>query len=68
MPTHFRDPDLACETCSATVTRPVGQDYKDGWRRVHEAGWRGRPNPNERPLRFAPHTSIWSCPDCPPVY
>lgn len=67
MPTHFRDPELRCDGCGATVPRPVGRDYTDGWSRLREAGWRGRSNPDERPLRFAPHTTIWNCPDCPAV-
>lgn len=73
MPTHYKDPVLACDTdgCSATIPRPprgLGlQRYKDDHEALYTAGWRVRPNPDERPLRFVPHTVVVSCPDCPPV-
>jgi hypothetical protein len=73
MPTHHSDPVLACDTdgCDATAPRPARgqgvQRYKDDHRALYEAGWREAPNPDERPLRLAPHTVIVSCPNCPPV-
>ena len=64
MPTHFRDPVLTCDTCTVTVDRPLGTDYRDGWRRLAEQGWIGRANPAEKPIRFAPRTTIWKCGNC----
>ena len=64
MPTHYRDPVVRCDGCGATTTRST---TPDGKRQQYEAGWRARVNPGERPLRFLPHTALWSCPDCPSV-
>jgi hypothetical protein len=64
MPTHYRDPVITCDGCGTTTDRPAS---REGKRKLQERGWRGRGNPHERPLRFAPHTFLWSCPGCPPV-
>jgi hypothetical protein len=63
MPTHYRDPVLTCDGCGATVDRPPSGEGRE----LHEAGWRFRSNPDERPLRLAPHTCLVSCPNCPRV-
>jgi hypothetical protein len=64
MPTHYRDAVITCANCAATADRPAPGA---AFRALYEEGWREKPNPEERPLRFAPHTSIWSCPACPAV-
>jgi hypothetical protein len=64
MPTHYRSPVYVCDTCAATVDRPA---TKEEGLELYDKGWRFRPNGKERPLRFAPHTAIVSCPGCPPV-
>jgi hypothetical protein len=61
MPTHYKDPVIACDGCGATTDRPVG---REGQRALYEQGWRGRGNPDEKPMRFAPHTHVWLCPTC----
>ncbi|MBJ6623514.1 hypothetical protein [Streptomyces sp. DHE17-7] len=54
---------IACIHCGARTDKPVSLAWKPLW----DAGWRWRGNPDERPLRFVPHTSIYSCPDCPSI-
>lgn len=67
MPTNTRrERVIRCDTpgCEATISRPrLGSRFPG----AYEAGWRWRGNPEERPLRFAPHTIVASCPNCPPV-
>lgn len=54
---------LACNSCGTTVPKPAPVEYAPLW----DAGWRWTGDPSERPLRFAPHAKVYSCPACPPV-
>ncbi|MBM9510013.1 hypothetical protein [Actinacidiphila acididurans] len=69
MPTDYRDPLVTCDSCGATAQRPDRNSgvYEQGLHALFELGWRSRADPDERPLRGAPHGHLWSCPDCPSV-
>jgi hypothetical protein len=72
MPTHYNDPTLTCDTCGVTRPRPrtrgvTQEEYRAEREEFNTSGWTMKANPHERPLRLLPHTSIVSCPGCPPV-
>ncbi|EFL29446.1 hypothetical protein SSOG_09160 [Streptomyces himastatinicus ATCC 53653] len=63
MPAREKSASIVCTRCKWSALLPEDRDHSELW----DAGWRWRGDPAERPLRFAPHAFVYSCPDCPPV-